>query len=754
MFDAIVIGSGIGGLTTAALLTRMAGMRVLVLERSLEPGGCTRTFRRDGASWNVGLHHVGEMQPGTHMRSVSDVISCGELRWNRLSEDFQRLVYPNFEFQVPANRAEFRRRLLAEFPEEAAAIRRYVKDVRRTAQWARLSFSVFLVPERARPFLELARRPRHRLATMTTREYLEQNFHSPQLKAVLATQWGDYSFPPASGSFQLHSLFVDHLLEGAWFPEGGSSRIARTIEAVIEAGGGEVRVGCEVAKILLENGRAVGVEVIDGRGPLPRLVAHRADFVVSSAGVAATYGQLLPQTEEVIRATGELQRRFADIGPRHDAVSLLLRLKESPVALGASAQDVWVHSDLDEADSETYTRRLLAGIPSRCQVSFPSLKSGDCSSHTAEIIAFAPPEAFRRWEGLSSGNRGPGYEALKFRIGQGLLRLAETALPGLTDLTDYLELTTPLTAADANREPCNALRSPKAPEPRHRSSLLGPRTPFPGLFLTGQDAGSIGFGGAMMGGVTAAAQIIGPRCWPEVLRLAKDEQRLRQPPMRTHPLPQGKYRARFLSRRQFTPTVWEITLDLEAEAPHFVAGQFARIQVGPWEWRDHCIVSLQENRLRLLVSTRSRGIGSRFLTTSPIGTPTLVQLPLGAFTLRESRGKRVFAATGTGIAPFLAMFEEMGEELADATLIHGCHSFDRDLADMLDFTLPPTVIRCHDREQPSGALEGRISDVLSTMPLDIERTEFYLCGSAEMVADCALVLRERGAREEIYHERF
>lgn len=64
MYDALIIGSGIGSLTTAGLLAQTAGLRVLVLEKHSTPGGLTHSFRAMGASWDVGLHYVGDMEPG------------------------------------------------------------------------------------------------------------------------------------------------------------------------------------------------------------------------------------------------------------------------------------------------------------------------------------------------------------------------------------------------------------------------------------------------------------------------------------------------------------------------------------------------------------------------------------------------------------------------------------------------------------------------------------------------------------------
>ena len=61
-WDAIVIGSGIGGLTAAALLSKHGGKRVLVLERHYTAGGYTHGFHRPGYEWDVGVHYIGDVQ--------------------------------------------------------------------------------------------------------------------------------------------------------------------------------------------------------------------------------------------------------------------------------------------------------------------------------------------------------------------------------------------------------------------------------------------------------------------------------------------------------------------------------------------------------------------------------------------------------------------------------------------------------------------------------------------------------------------
>ena len=83
-WDAIVIGSGMGGLAAAGFLARVGKRRVLVLEKHSERGGQTHMFRRDGASWDVGLHYIGNLQPGSFERGLFDFLSGEALDWNRM----------------------------------------------------------------------------------------------------------------------------------------------------------------------------------------------------------------------------------------------------------------------------------------------------------------------------------------------------------------------------------------------------------------------------------------------------------------------------------------------------------------------------------------------------------------------------------------------------------------------------------------------------------------------------------------------
>src|SRR5579864_9436465 len=111
-YDAIVIGSGIGGLAFASIMAKMRKHRVLVLERHFKIGGFTHTFTRPGGwSWDVGLHYVGEMGPGMMGRQLFDFITNGSVTWSPLPDDYDIFVYPGLEIRASKGKANFQRAL-------------------------------------------------------------------------------------------------------------------------------------------------------------------------------------------------------------------------------------------------------------------------------------------------------------------------------------------------------------------------------------------------------------------------------------------------------------------------------------------------------------------------------------------------------------------------------------------------------------------------------------------------------------------
>jgi phytoene dehydrogenase-like protein len=133
-YDAIVAGSGAGGLAAAVLLAKDAGKRILILEQHYTAGGFTHVFSRTGFEWDVGLHYIGDVQhPDSGTRRIFDHLTDGRLQWADMPYIYDRVIMPDRSFDFPTGVERFRERMHSYFPREAHAIDRYISAVNRAA---------------------------------------------------------------------------------------------------------------------------------------------------------------------------------------------------------------------------------------------------------------------------------------------------------------------------------------------------------------------------------------------------------------------------------------------------------------------------------------------------------------------------------------------------------------------------------------------------------------------------------------------
>ena len=124
-YDAVVIGSGIGGLTTAALLSEQ-GWKVCVLEQHYTAGGYTHSYDRNGYEWDVGVHYIGDVGARTRTRMMFDFITGSKLKWAPMDNEYDRFFIGDRVFSAIAGKQAFRENLFNSFPNEEKAIDQYL----------------------------------------------------------------------------------------------------------------------------------------------------------------------------------------------------------------------------------------------------------------------------------------------------------------------------------------------------------------------------------------------------------------------------------------------------------------------------------------------------------------------------------------------------------------------------------------------------------------------------------------------------
>ncbi len=505
-YDALVIGSGISGLTSAALLSEL-GWRVGVLERHYTAGGYTHSYERNGYEWDVGVHYIGDVGAPTRTRRMFDFLTGGALEWAPMDDEYDRFYVGDKVFNARAGKQAFRDNLLRQFPDEAGAIDRYMGLLARVGD----ALSAFGMARTMPPWLRSIAAPYLKWKTpgfmyRRTHDVLSELTGNPDLIATLCGQWGDMGLPPKQSAFMVHAMIARHYLYGGYYPVGGSWKIAEYIIPKIQQGGGEVFTYADVAGIRVEGGRVRGVTMSDG---------HEIDcpVVISSAGVENTFRHLVP--EAVAKQSG-YQRLLDTVRPSVGHLCLYIGLRDTAENLGLPKTNFWIypHNDYDKALSD-FIDGDEAPFPV-VYISFPSAKDPDYlnrhpGTSTIEIVAPAPFGMFERWQGTTWGKRGEAYEALKAALSERLLAHLYDKLPQLRGRVDYHELSTPLSTAWFAGYRHGELYGLEHSPARLRQRWLTPRTRIPGLWLTGQDILTCGVTGGMMAGMLTVMALVGMR---------------------------------------------------------------------------------------------------------------------------------------------------------------------------------------------------------------------------------------------------
>jgi len=505
-YDAIIIGSGIGGLSVAAILAK-AGKKVLVLEQHYEIGGYTHTFKRKGYEWDVGLHYVGDVHiEGTVLHKAFQYITDGQLKWAAMPKVYDKAVFGNQVYEFVSGRTSLKTQLKKYFPSEkdGKSIDAYFELLKEVRQLN----SNYYIEKALPPILskitgKFLRKGLLKYANQTTLSVLKGLTDNPKLIGVLTAQYGDYGLPPAQSSFYMHAMLANHYMDGAAFPVGGAGSIARTIVPVIEERSCAVLFNATVRQILVENNKAVGVKMADGNEIF-------AKTIISDAGAINTFLKLLPkETIEKHQFNNSLKK----LQPAAAHIGLYIGIKAAAKKLELPKNNFWLFPDAYDHDElqAAYTH-LDATLPV-AYISFPSAKDPSWESRypdraTIEVITLIPYEWFAQWEGTTWKKRDENYEQLKEKLAQQLLAQLFRVLPQLKDKIDYYELSTPLSTEKFTHHPKGAIYGIAHTPERFQQRLLSATTPVKNLYLTGQDVVIASIGGGLMGGIVAASAIL------------------------------------------------------------------------------------------------------------------------------------------------------------------------------------------------------------------------------------------------------
>ena len=500
-FDAVIVGSGLGGLACAAAFARQ-GFRPLVLEKHDRAGGYATAFERPGGFvFDVSLHSttVGE-RDGIHnlIPGFPEITDVDFVPHRHL----YRAVFPDYDFRVEQkNLQAYIDLLTGYFPEETEGIKALFGDMKGLvtdigklmSAGGQVDMSRFPVDF---PFL-------FQNYAKTWGQMVDAKITNPKLKAVVSSQWGYYGLPPSKlAAFYYAMPAIGYLEEGGYYPRGRSQNISNAFVGFIEKHGGKVLLKTEVEKILTEGGAAYGVRAKDGK-------TYKAKVVVSNANAYDTFHSMLDGTESLADYLAQLERYSVSLS----SFQVFLGLKKDLVRdAGITDTEIFVASGYDDDAAYEAGRRADVESCGYGLTLYDNLFEGYSpkGKSTVNIIAL---QGYDPWEKYApdywNGNK-TAYRAEKERMARVLIeRVEKTFLPGLSKAIEVMEVGTPLTNIRYTRNHRGAVYGWDQTLDNSGQTRLPHKTPVKNLFLAGAwTRPGHGYSAVIMSGLECFGEIV------------------------------------------------------------------------------------------------------------------------------------------------------------------------------------------------------------------------------------------------------
>jgi phytoene dehydrogenase-like protein len=449
-YEVVVVGGGIGGLTTAALLAAR-GVKVCLFERQSHPGGCVANFEHAGYSFEPTCGLYAGWEPGGIHEQVFSELRVKPPEVQRFSPAYSVRLPDHIEVAVSDDPARFEDELGFAFPECAAAAVAFYRRLEKTKHFADTSTSTLLTDcsSRFRCFIDV------------------------QLQTFLQTD-------SAQCPIHLAALALNTTGRSLWSIRGGAQSLADALAESIKSSGGSLRLNSPVLRLTYSSdGMPTGVDLLSGE----RVTATRA--IVSNLTIWDTYGKLIGPGRTPKPISTQLKQM-------HGWGAFLIFL-----SMGAAAASR-LRSSRTLALSDWQTNEIYS--PDNSQLTFaaaplwnPRAPEGELAVTVSTFTRVEDWFAFHQDETAHEEQDQAMLEAVWSRL--------HAAMPELGDCVEVIETATPRTFYEDTRRKLGMIGRPSAPPGVSSSHIETSRTIFPNVFLVG-DTTCSGFG---LSGVTQAA---------------------------------------------------------------------------------------------------------------------------------------------------------------------------------------------------------------------------------------------------------
>lgn len=467
--DIIIIGSGLGGLECAAMLSKQ-GYSVLVLERQTQPGGCMQSYRRGNTTFDTGLHYIGGIDEGQPLYDTFKSLGLLDLPWQHLDANgFDRITIGNETFLFHEGYDNFANSLAERFPSERRALHDYVDMLRKSDE--------------------------EQLATLNNPTATEDSFSNKSFNTN-AYAWLNEHFKDellinvlsgASLKMELHKdtlpLFTfahgnGSFIQSSWRLKGDGNMLVKKLVDNIRNNGGEVICNAEVTSLEEKDGNIVAALCKNGE-------RYEADIFISNLHPAVTcdLAKDCPGIKKIYR------RRMGNLSNTYGMFTASIRLKANTIPYMNHNKFIYAKANVWEMSEPNHDGY---GILVSCPY------SNDGYAHTVDILTPMLWNEVEQWKDTTVAHRGEDYKEMKRQKAEKLIGIVEQQIPGLRSAIDMVFTSTPLTYRDYNHTPYGSAYGIRKDCNNPMLTILTPRTPIPNLLMTGQNLMLHGLHGVTM----------------------------------------------------------------------------------------------------------------------------------------------------------------------------------------------------------------------------------------------------------------
>ncbi len=478
-YDTIVVGTGIGGLTAAAILAR-AGQRVLAIERHDRVGGYAHSFRRGQYHFDAAVHLVGGGGEGGLLDRLLRVVGARQSCEMLPVSPCYRVNLPGFSLAAPTGLAAFTQTYQEAFPHEARGIDSFLRQ----CSTLRRQTQQLLEGERATPS---ALESIHRYRRATVADAIGEHVADAKARAAMTTLWPYLGLPPAQLSFLYWAaMLMSYIEDGAYYCKGTFQVLANALADTVRNAGGEVRLKQSVERIDIDSDGVRAVQLEGGERIESRCV-------ISNADARQTVEKLVGRERLPTRYT----RAFGRLRPSVSALVAYIAC-DLPSSSIADVHETFYYDSWDHEDAFSAS---TAGTPTWFTVTVPTLLDPDLAPPGESLIVYTT---------LVAHAAESDWRAAKAAHRERILRALDGRIADLSSHLKVIEVGTPTTMHRYTHNSDGALYGWELTPSQIGPGRPAATTPIPGLHLAGhwtQPGG--GIYGVVTSGVLAARAVLG-----------------------------------------------------------------------------------------------------------------------------------------------------------------------------------------------------------------------------------------------------